>query len=64
MTLGIPEQSVTFEALSDDIGIEQVSLVESDQPIRWEQTRAGLTIDTREVAFKTDLAAAWKVALK
>ena len=34
LTLGIPEQSVTFEALDDSIGIEQVSLVESDQPVQ------------------------------
>ena len=64
MTLGIPAASVTFEALGDAVGIEQVSLVESDQPVAWEQTAAGLRIDTSDIVFMTDMAAAWKVALK
>lgn len=64
MTLGIPQKSVTFEALDDSVDIKRVSLVESDQPIQWNQSAAGLTIDTTGIEFKTDLAAAWKVSLK
>jgi len=64
MTLGIPEQSVTFEALDQSVGIKTVSLVESDQPVRWAQSAAGLTIDATGNEFKTKLACAWKVALK
>ncbi len=64
MTLGIPEQSVTFEALDQSVGIKKVSLVESDQPVRWAQSAAGLTIDATGNEFKTQLACAWKVALK
>ena len=64
MALGIPERSVTFEALNDAVAIEQVALVETDQPVAWRQSAQGLTIDTSEVEFKTDLAAAWRVELQ
>ena len=64
MTLGIPKSSVTFEALNSAVGIERVSLVESDLPVSWTQSTAGLTIDTAGLAFKTDLAAAWRVTLR
>ena len=45
MTLGIPEQPVTFEALNETVPIEGVALLESDQPVQWSQSAAGLTID-------------------
>ena len=64
MTLGIPAQSVTFEALDESVGIKRMSMLESDQPVEWRQSVAGLTIDTSVAEFKTDLAAAWKVSLK
>ena len=63
MTLGIPKQSVTFEALAGDVAIAAVSLLESDQPVQWRQSATGLTIDTSNCTFMTDLAAAWKVTL-
>ena len=64
MALGIPEQSVTFGALNDEVAIERVALVESDQPVQWSQSESGLIIDTRDLTFKTDLAAAWRITLK
>ena len=64
MTLGIPEQRVIFEALNESVPVEGVSLLESDQPVPWAQTAAGLTIDASGIDFKTDLAAAWRVALR
>ena len=64
MTLGIPAKAVTFEALSGNVAIEQVTLVESDQPVQWRQSAAGLMIETSNTDFKTKLAAAWKVMLK
>ena len=63
MTLGIPKQLVTFEALAGDAAIAAVSLLESDQPVQWRQSATGLTIDTSNCTFMTDLAAAWKVTL-
>ena len=64
MTLGIPERAVTFEALNNDVAIDQVAMVESDQPVHWAQSGTGLTIDTKNLEFNTDLAAAWKVSLR
>ena len=64
MTLGIPPGSVTFEALNESAPVEHVSLLESDQPVQWAQSAEGLTIDARGIDFKTDLAAAWRVALR
>ncbi len=63
MTLGIPERSVTFGALDVSVPVARVSLLESDQPVQWAQSAAGLAIDTTGVDFKTDLAAAWRVDL-
>ncbi len=64
MTLGIPERSVSFEALDESVAVESVSLLESDQPAQWAQSAAGLTIDASGLDFKTDLAAAWRVELR
>ena len=64
LALGIPERSLTFEALDSSVPIERVTLLESDQPVTWRQSDAGLTIDSSDVAFKTDLAAAWRISLK
>lgn len=64
MTLGIPERSVTFAALDDSVAVERVSLLESDQPVQWTQSAAGLTIEASGADFKTDLAAAWRVELR
>ena len=64
MALGIPERSLTFAALNESLPIERVTLLESGQPVNWTQSAVGLTIDAAGVEFKTDLAAAWKVALK
>ncbi len=64
MTLGIPAGEVTFEALNGGVGVETVSLLESDQPVKWRQTAAGLTIDCARHEFQTELAAAWSVRLK
>ena len=64
MTLGIPERSVSFEALDESVAVENVSLLESDQPVQWAQSPAGLTIDASGLDFKTDLAAAWRVELR
>ena len=63
MALGIPQRSITFADLDDSLAIERVSMLESDQPVTWTQTAAGLSIDTSETRFKTDLAAAWRVSL-
>lgn len=64
MTLGIPASSVTFEALDETVPVARVSLLESDQPVKWAQSAAGLTIDPSGVDFKTDLAAAWRAELR
>ena len=64
MALGIPKGSLTFAALNESVAIERVSLLESDQPVSWSQSPAGLTIDAAGVEFKTDLAAAFKVDMR
>ena len=64
MTLGIPKDSVRFDALSDDVAIESLSLLESQQPLSWTQDAQGLTIDTSRLTFQSKLAAAWKVVLR
>ena len=63
MTLGIPSGETTFAALASPLAIKSVSLLESDAPVTWTQTDAGLTIDASSVDFKTELAAAWKISL-
>ena len=63
MTLGIPREKVTFEALGDAVAIESVELLGSDQPVKWRQSEQGLTILMENVTFKSQLAAAWRVAL-
>ena len=64
IALGIPSHTVTFEALDDKVALERVTLLESDQPVPWTQTAAGLTIDATDLSFKTKLAAAWKLTLR
>ena len=64
MTLGIPERTATFEALDESVPVARVALLESEQPVQWTQSAAGLTIDARGLNFKTDLAAAWRVELR
>ena len=64
IALGIPERTVTFEALDESVAIERVTLLESDQPVKWRQSEEGLTIDASGTDFKTELAAAWKIDLK
>ena len=64
MTLGIPTDSVTFEALHEGVGVEHVALVGTGQPAQWSQSADGMTIDARDLQFDNDLAAAWKVVLK
>ncbi len=64
MTLGIPQASVTFADLDDSVAIERVSLLESEEPVTWAQSSAGLTIDTSGANFRTDLAAAWRLDLR
>ena len=34
MTLGIPRETVTFEALDDAVAIDSVALLGSDQPVK------------------------------
>ncbi len=63
MTLGIPRETVTFEALDDAVAIDSVALLGSDQPVKWRQTEQGLTIYTENVTFNSQLAAAWRVEL-
>ena len=64
LALGIPERTVSFEALHDGLAIERVTMLETDESAAWRQSPQGLTIDASGVEFKTELAAAWKVRLK
>ena len=64
MTLGIPRESVTFEALNHEVGVEHVSLLGSEQPVNWSQSQDGLTIDASQLRYNNELAAAWRVRLK
>ena len=63
IALGIPQRSITFADLDESLAIERVSMLESDQPVTWTQSAAGLSIDTTNTSFKTDLAAAWRISL-
>lgn len=64
MTLGIPQKSVTFEALNPSVSVESVTLIGSDAPVDWQQTDAGMTINTSHTTFNSDLAAAWQIQLR
>lgn len=64
MTLGIPLEPVTFEALASPRSIASVELIGSDQAVRWTQTEAGLIIHTEQSTFASDLAVAWRVTLQ